>query len=125
MLRNPRTTIGPILTLLLAGTALATTPAQKCESGKNKEAGKYGYCRQKAEAKFATTGDGRRERRRWRSAATSTPSQVAGSSEGRGRRRVPEHGRPDGDPGGTSTHDDERGDGARGRRAGGLPGRST
>jgi hypothetical protein len=58
MLRNLRTTIGPILTLLLAGTALAATPAQKCETGKNKEAGKYGYCRQKAEAKFALTGDG-------------------------------------------------------------------
>jgi hypothetical protein len=42
---------------LLAGTALAT-PAQKCVSDKNKEAGKYVECRQKAEAKFALTGDG-------------------------------------------------------------------
>src|SRR5262245_46054989 len=46
------------LALLLAGNALAgPTPAQKCESDKNKEAGKYGACRQKAESKFAITGD--------------------------------------------------------------------
>ena len=37
--------------LLLAGTALAATPGEKCESDKNKEAGKYAKCRQKAEAK--------------------------------------------------------------------------
>ena len=48
--------------LLLAGKALAGTPAQKCESGKNKEAGKYGYCRQKAEAKFARRATRRRAR---------------------------------------------------------------
>ena len=35
----------------------AVTPAQKCEQGKNKEAGKYAYCRQKVEAKFALLGD--------------------------------------------------------------------
>src|SRR5262249_40370751 len=45
------------IALLLAGTVLGGTAAQNCESGKNKEAGKYGYCRQKAEAKFALTGD--------------------------------------------------------------------
>jgi hypothetical protein len=45
--------------LLVAGAAAAAvTPADKCESAKNKEAGKYAYCRQKAEAKYATTGDG-------------------------------------------------------------------
>lgn len=44
--------------LLVAGVAQAVTPAEKCETSKNKEAGKYAYCRQKAEAKFATTGDG-------------------------------------------------------------------
>jgi len=33
------------------------TPADKCEAGKNKEAGKYAYCRQKAEGKFVLTGD--------------------------------------------------------------------
>ncbi len=43
--------------LLLAGSALAGTPAQNCESNKNKEAGKYAECRQKAEAKFALTSD--------------------------------------------------------------------
>ena len=43
--------------LLLAGTALAATPAQNCQSNKNKEAGKYVTCRQKAEAKFASTGN--------------------------------------------------------------------
>lgn len=42
---------------LLAGTALAGTPAQNCQSNKNKEAGKYAECRHKAEAKFALTGD--------------------------------------------------------------------
>ena len=49
---------GAALALLVAGSAQAVTPAEKCESGKNTEAGKYAYCRQKAEAKFATTGDG-------------------------------------------------------------------
>jgi len=44
-------------TLLLAGAALAATPAQNCRSNKNKEAGKYAGCRQKAEAKFLQTGD--------------------------------------------------------------------
>jgi hypothetical protein len=44
--------------LLMAGAARAVTPADMCESDKNKEAGKYAYCRQKAEAKFARTGDG-------------------------------------------------------------------
>jgi len=45
--------------LLAARTAVAgPTPAQKCEQGKNKEAGKYAYCRQKVEAKFAITADG-------------------------------------------------------------------
>jgi hypothetical protein len=37
--------------------ALPATPAQTCESNKNKAAGKYDYCRQKAEAGFALTGD--------------------------------------------------------------------
>jgi hypothetical protein len=44
--------------LMAAGAPAAVTPAQKCQQGKNKQAGKYAYCRQKAEAKFATTGDG-------------------------------------------------------------------
>lgn len=45
-------------TSVLAGPALAApTPAQKCQSGKNAEAGKYAYCRHKADAKFALKGD--------------------------------------------------------------------
>src|SRR5438093_13565107 len=43
--------------VLSAAAVQATTPAQQCQSGKNKVAGKYAYCRQKAEAKYATTGD--------------------------------------------------------------------
>ena len=51
---------GAVLALLVAGSAQAVTPtpAQKCQQGKNKEAGTYASCRQKAEAKFALTGDG-------------------------------------------------------------------
>jgi len=44
------------VTLLLAGTALAGTPAQDCEARKNKEAGKYLKCRHKAEARLALGG---------------------------------------------------------------------
>jgi hypothetical protein len=48
-----------VLVLLLAGTTgAATAPAQRCQSAKNKEAGKYAACRLNAEAKFAATGDG-------------------------------------------------------------------
>lgn len=48
-----------VLVLLLAGTTgAATTPAQRCQSAKNKAAGKYAACRLNAEAKFATTADG-------------------------------------------------------------------
>ncbi len=43
--------------LLLAGPVAAGTPAQNCESNKNKEAGKYAECRQKAESTFALTGN--------------------------------------------------------------------
>jgi hypothetical protein len=43
------------VTLLLAGTARAASPAQSCESRKNAEAGKYFKCLQKAEAKLALT----------------------------------------------------------------------
>lgn len=49
---------GAVLVVLVAGPAsAATTPAQKCGSGKNQEAGKYAACRQKAEAAFAIKGD--------------------------------------------------------------------
>lgn len=46
---------------ILAGwTATATaapTPEQKCQAGKNQEAGKYAFCLQKAEKKLVLTGD--------------------------------------------------------------------
>jgi Protein of unknown function (DUF1566) len=58
MRKNLRIITAVALTLVFAGTAVAKpTPAQQCESGKNKEAGKYAYCRQKAESKYAITGD--------------------------------------------------------------------
>jgi hypothetical protein len=44
--------------LLWAGTALATvTPEQRCQDAKNKAAGKYAQCRERAEAKLASRGD--------------------------------------------------------------------
>lgn len=53
--------LGAISTLALLGfvaaTALAVEPLDKCESAKNKAAGKYASCRQNAEAKLVTTGD--------------------------------------------------------------------
>jgi hypothetical protein len=45
------------LALTLAVTSLAATPEQACQSTKNKLAGAYDQCRQKVEAKYATTGD--------------------------------------------------------------------
>src|SRR5262245_19617030 len=57
MMRNLWT--AAVAAVLLAGTALAgPTPGQKCQADMNKLAGQYYYCRQKAEGKFATTGDG-------------------------------------------------------------------
>jgi len=44
------------VTALVAGTALAADPAVKCESGKLKEAGKYGDCRLKADSKGVKKG---------------------------------------------------------------------
>lgn len=44
-----------VASLLLASAASGLTPAEKCESAKLKEAGKYGFCRLKAEAKAAKT----------------------------------------------------------------------
>lgn len=40
-----------------AGTVYGVAPAQQCQSGKNKEAGKYAHCLQKAEATLVKTGD--------------------------------------------------------------------
>jgi hypothetical protein len=46
------------LTLLFcASVQAALTPEQKCQSGKNKAAGKYSFCRQNAEAKLVRLGD--------------------------------------------------------------------
>ena len=46
------------LALMCSGIARATaTPEQKCQSGKNKVAGKYAVCRQNAEAKLVATAD--------------------------------------------------------------------
>jgi len=43
---------------LVIGPANATqTPEQKCESGKNKQAGKYAACLQNAQARYVATGD--------------------------------------------------------------------
>jgi Protein of unknown function (DUF1566) len=44
-------------TLALASAASGLTAAEKCESAKLKEAGKYGFCRMRAEAKAAKTGE--------------------------------------------------------------------
>lgn len=55
---NLRGAAATAVLLLAAGVTCAATPAENCEASKNKEAGKYAFCRQKAEAKFATTGDG-------------------------------------------------------------------
>jgi hypothetical protein len=50
--------VATALTLLWGGTAQAIlSPQQKCQSGKNKAAGKYAFCRQNAEAKLISTGD--------------------------------------------------------------------
>ena len=49
-------TIGAIV-LIWAGPALAVTDAQKCEAAKLKVAGKYNFCRLKAEAKAVKTGN--------------------------------------------------------------------
>jgi len=54
-----------VLAVLVAGALLlgapsaeaAGTPQQKCQSAKDKAAGKYAACRQNAEAKLATSGD--------------------------------------------------------------------
>ena len=44
------------LSILMATGSPAATASQKCSQGMNKEAGKYGYCRHKAVAKFAIGG---------------------------------------------------------------------
>ncbi len=61
MATRTRCAAATALALLMATVATAaTTPAQKCQSDKNKEAGKYAACRQKAEGDFAVKGDATR-----------------------------------------------------------------
>jgi hypothetical protein len=43
--------------LLIAGSASAVDPADKCQADKLKEAGKYGFCRLKAESKAVKKGE--------------------------------------------------------------------
>ena len=57
---RPRDVIGWVAAAMLAlgpTTVSAATPAQTCEAGKNKAAGKYADCRHKAEASFALVPD--------------------------------------------------------------------
>ena len=51
-------TLATVVALALgwSGAAAALTPADKCEAAKNNIAGKYGFCRQTAEAKAIKTG---------------------------------------------------------------------
>jgi hypothetical protein len=49
-----------VLEALLASQGHAASPSQTCQSAKNKLAGAYAHCREKAEAKFAITGDATR-----------------------------------------------------------------
>ncbi len=43
--------------LACIGTALEAQTAMLCQAGKNREAGKYAYCRQRAEGLMVTSGD--------------------------------------------------------------------
>jgi hypothetical protein len=47
---------GALVATLLAGSAAAVEPAEKCQAAKLKETGKYGLCRLKAEAKAVKRG---------------------------------------------------------------------
>ena len=49
--------IGPFTTPLLPLAVASVTPAQVCQASKGKEAGKYALCRQRAEAKYAVSGN--------------------------------------------------------------------
>ena len=60
------------LFLIIPALAHAATPAQTCQSNKNKTAGKYDYCRQKVEAKYALTADSAARKHRSSAVSTST-----------------------------------------------------
>jgi hypothetical protein len=49
--------VGLVAAVFLASAATAATDAEKCQAGKNQAAGKYAYCRQKAEKTFLLNGD--------------------------------------------------------------------
>ena len=49
---------GVLLQLGVTPAQAGPTPRQKCQAAKNKIAGQFAACRQNAEAKFATAGDG-------------------------------------------------------------------
>jgi hypothetical protein len=49
--------LASVVSIVATNHAVAATAAQKCGQSKNKEAGKYTYCRQKVEARFAVLGD--------------------------------------------------------------------
>jgi hypothetical protein len=55
--RGALAALAMIAVLLAASGAYAVDPVQKCQSDKNKAAGKYASCRQNAEAKLASSGD--------------------------------------------------------------------
>ena len=56
---HPYRALGAAFAVLAAAAmAEAGSPAQQCQAGKNKIAGKYAACRENAEAKEATSGDG-------------------------------------------------------------------
>ena len=57
-IRRTFVTVARAAAVFRATGALAATPAQTCQAGKNKAAGKYAACRHGAEAKLASTGDG-------------------------------------------------------------------
>ena len=74
---RPRDVIGWVAAAMLAlgpTTVSAATPAQTCEAGKNRSAGKYADCRHKAKASFAGYG--------WTAAFTKVASLNATSFAG-------------------------------------------
>ena len=73
-------TTAAVAVLLIAQSAAALTPAERCEAGKLKTAGKYGFCRLKAEAKAVKTGDSR---------TTASATRRSASSGARPNERRP------------------------------------
>ncbi|HSP55853.1 MAG TPA: DUF1566 domain-containing protein [Dehalococcoidia bacterium] len=57
MIRGIGVALTAAVLMASAGAVYGVDPAQQCQAGKNKEAGKYAYCLQKAEASLVKTGD--------------------------------------------------------------------